>query len=76
MTPISAVLNPWEISGRLQKAYKIAQALFRAGITSSQALLQTPDEWISTAACAGCKAPSAETRRIAIEKLQGMEEKA
>lgn len=66
----TATINPYEISGRLQKAFKIACALQRAGITPEQAMLQTYEEWITTAACAGCKPPSEQTREVVIEKLR------
>ena len=67
---MTAVLNPWETASRLQKAFRIACTLHRAGITPEQALLQTQAEWLTAAACAGCKPPSAETREIVVEKLR------
>lgn len=64
--------NPYEISGRLTKAFAIAQALFRAGITADAAELLTADEWAKVAAVAGYpKPPSEETRQICLEKLAG-----
>jgi hypothetical protein len=67
---MTATVNLYEIRGRLEKAFRIACALQRAGITPEQALLQTHAEWVTTAACAGCKPPSEATREIVIEKLR------
>jgi hypothetical protein len=68
----STTANSFETAGRLTKAFHIAQALFRAGIAADQARLMTYAEWVSTAACAGCKPPSEATQEIAIGKLAEM----
>lgn len=66
----AAVLNTFEYANRLRKAFRIACTLHRAGITPEQAMLQTQAEWVTTAACAGCKPPSEETREMVIDKLR------
>lgn len=69
----SATVNPFEVAGRLTKAYRIAQLLHRTRITFEVAQLQSPEEWKTTAMCAGYDHASEKTIALAIEKLAGME---
>lgn len=69
----TATVNPFEIAGRLTKAYRMAVVLRRAKISVAEARLQTQDEWAVTAKCAGYSHASEETQRICLEKLAELE---
>lgn len=70
----SAVANPFEVAGRLTKAFAIARMLHRFNITSQETRLATAEEWATAAKAAGYSHASEETRRLTIEKLEGIEE--
>lgn len=71
---MSATLaNPWALAGRLTKAFALAQTLRRHGVSHAAAKTMNNEDWAKAAQAAGTKVPSAETQRIALDKLAAME---
>lgn len=71
---MSATLtNPFAVAGRLTKAFALAQTLRRHGVSHASAKTMNERDWAMAAQAAGTKMPSAETQRIALEKLAAME---
>ena len=71
---MSAVLtNPFAVAGRLNKAWALAQTLRRHGVSHAAAKTMNDADWAMAAQAAGTKPPSAETQRIALDKLAAME---
>jgi hypothetical protein len=69
--------NIYEQSGRLTKAFAIAQAIWKIGGTAEDARLMTDADWSNAATLAKYKKPpSDETRRVCIEMLAGFRSEA
>jgi len=64
-------MNTYELQARMKKRDALVMALRRQGVSAATARAFTLSQWMEAADAARVKLPSAETRAMVIECLEG-----